>query len=348
MIILATTADVIRLVTTSANALDVHASYVDNQTATATPYTPGRQNTAIAAAATTTVLSAPAASTQRQLKKLTANARGGANTVTVEYFDGTTAFRALQVTLAASETLEYEDLTGWIIHDATGAVKTAAGVVAGRLLRAPQYLTSGTSINHPTGTALIKVYGVGGGGAGGGVNAAAQAIGACGGSATYGEKIFVAGAASSTYVVGAAGVGVSGGAGGNGTASTFTHNGTTVTLPFGVGAGTTAGGATLKSQAGGPGGGAATNADFSINGQGGGDAVNNGVAAPIFSAHSGPGGGTPLGLGGMGRVTVSTQAAGAAGTGFGAGGAGILNGTTATALAGANGTQGIWIVEEYS
>ncbi|HET6280546.1 MAG TPA: hypothetical protein VFH73_06255, partial [Polyangia bacterium] len=118
MIILTGAADVIRLVTTSANALDVHVSWVDNQTATATPYTPGRTNTAIAAAATTTVLAAPAPSTQRQVKKVMACARGGANTVTVEFFDGTTAFRQLQVTLASGETLEYEDLCGWSVRDA--------------------------------------------------------------------------------------------------------------------------------------------------------------------------------------------------------------------------------------
>lgn len=344
MIILATTTDVIRLVTTSANALDVHVSWVDNQTATATPYTPGRQNTAIAAAATTTVLGAPAASTQRQLKKLQACARGGANTVTVEFFDGTTAFRALQVTLATGETLEYEDLCGWTIHDATGAVKTT-GVGSGRLLRARQYLTAGTTINHPTGTATIMVFGVGGGGAGGGVNAAAQAIGAGGGSATYGERTFVAGAASSTYVVGSAGAGVSGAAGGNGTNSTFTHNGTTVTLPFGTGGGVAAGAAAIKAANGGAGGGAATNADLSILGQIGNDAVN--TTAPVFS-FGGGGASTPLGLGGGDNVTIATQIAGNGATGFGAGGGGALNGTTATALAGANGTQGVWVVEEYS
>jgi hypothetical protein len=124
MIILSGTSDVIRLVTTAAVALDVHASWVDNQTATATPYTPGRTNTAITTATTTTVLAAPAASTQRQLKKLMANARGGANTVTVEYFDGATAFRQLQVALLTGESIEYEDLAGWAIRDANGVLKT--------------------------------------------------------------------------------------------------------------------------------------------------------------------------------------------------------------------------------
>lgn len=345
MIILATTSDVIRLVTTSANALDVHASWVDNQTATATPYTPGRTNTAIAAAATTTVLASPAVSTQRQLKKLTACARGGANTVTVEYFDGTTAFRALSVTLASGEKLEYEDLCGWSVSDATGALKTT-GVGSGRLLRAQQILTSGTTITHPVGTATIFVRGVAGGGAGGGVNAAAQAIGANGGSGTYCEKTFVAGAPSSTYVVGAAGVGVSGSAGGGGTNSTFTHNGLVVTIPSGAGGGVAAGAAAIKSAAGGVGGGTATNADLGISGQAGAYAVN--TTAPVFSMHAGPGGSTPLGNGGQGRATVGAQIAGDPGTGFGSGGSGALNGTTATALAGANGAPGVWIVEEYA
>jgi hypothetical protein len=124
MIVLASTTDILRVATSSANAIDVHCTYVDNSTAI---YTPARQNTTISAIATTTVLSSPAASVQRQLKKFAACARGGANTIILEYYDGTTAYRSLSVTLAVNETLEYEDAFGWRVTDVAGAVKQSGG-----------------------------------------------------------------------------------------------------------------------------------------------------------------------------------------------------------------------------
>lgn len=121
MIVLATTSDVLRLVTSTAAALDVHATFVDNAAAS---YTPGRQNTTITTVTTTTVVSAPAASNmQRGVKHVSAHARGGVNTVTVEYFDGANAFRLESVALGDGETLEYEDAHGWRVLTAAGEVK---------------------------------------------------------------------------------------------------------------------------------------------------------------------------------------------------------------------------------
>jgi hypothetical protein len=223
------------------------------------------------------------------------------------------------------------------------------GFIEGRLLRAPQVLTSGTgaTINHPTGTRIIKIRGVGGGGAGGGSNAAAGALGANGAAGTYGEKTFTATTTSSTYTVGTAGVGVSGANGGAGTASTFTHGATTVTLPGGGGGAATAGGASVATASGGASGGAATNADVSVPGQRGSDALRPAAATtPVL--HCGPGGSNPLGTGAPASATALVSASGRDGTGFGAGGGGRLNGTSVTAAVGGDGTVGIWIVEEYS
>jgi hypothetical protein len=552
MIVLNTTSDIVQITTTTANALDVHVTYVDN--VTAAPYTSARQNTAIASSTTTTVLSSPAASTQRQLKVLTAVAKGGANAVTPKLFDGTTTFNLFGngISLLPNETLSYEDARGWFVLDALGQVKqvgatgptgptgsqgltgpagfayepeepqeplllrgiqgpvggqgpqgvngppggfgsdgddgadpmmipgvqglqgiqgptgitgsqgapgfavpgadpeepeapwvfgsgftqltgpvtagpgagpqqtaispnavaltnlaqiatltllgnntggtanvlalteaqvktllaiafgdvsgtlaatqfpaltgavtsvagalaTSVGTIPGRLLRAPQILTSGTSITHAAGTNTIVVEGVGGGGAGGGAGALAGAIGGNGGSGTYGRKTFTSAAASSTFVIGSAGAGSSGAAGGNGTNSTFTNNAVTMTLPLGSGGAITAGAATVATAAGGAGGGAATNADFSINGQAGGAAMR--PAAAVNALHSGPGGSNPLGQGGASHATAGTVAAGSAATGFGAGGSGVLNGSTAVASAGANGTAGAFIVWEFA
>jgi hypothetical protein len=146
MIVLGNTTDLIQIVTSAANALDVHASYVGNTTSS---YTPTAQNTLITTATTTTVLSSPPANTQRGLKKLTANARGGANTVTVNFFDGTSTYRLISVALLANETLEYEDGgTGWGVKNADGAVK----------LSGPTGATGATGATGPAPTGVIQSH----------------------------------------------------------------------------------------------------------------------------------------------------------------------------------------------
>lgn len=133
MIVLSATADVIRVLTSTANAVAVHASFVDNTT---TAYTPSRQNTAIASIATTTVVSSPAASTQRHVKHISFRATGGANVLTVQFFDGTTAFQIFSASLASGEHLEFNDLAGWRVLDAAGQVKyvVASGGIAGHVI----------------------------------------------------------------------------------------------------------------------------------------------------------------------------------------------------------------------
>lgn len=215
-----------------------------------------------------------------------------------------------------------------------------------RLLRAPQILTSGTSISHPTGTRLILVEGVGGGGASGGLSATAGSIGGGGSSGTYGRKTYTAAAASSTFAIGAAGTGVSGANGNAGGASTFTHNAVTLTLPGGPGGAFQAGAAAVGSVAGGVTATGATNADFSIAGQGGNDSQR--PAAATTPCVAGGGGSNPLGFGGPTKWTSTTQLAALAPSGFGAGGPGRANGTTATAAAGNNGTAGAFIVWEFA
>jgi len=120
MIVLDTTSMVLRLVSSSTSALDVTA---DATTFTASSATPVAQNTAITTATTTTVVSAPAASAQKIVKNVTVENKGTAsNTVSVERFDGTTAFKITNVTLNAGETLVYND-AGWQVLDANGRLK---------------------------------------------------------------------------------------------------------------------------------------------------------------------------------------------------------------------------------
>lgn len=67
MLLLTATTGSLQLVTSSAAAIDVHATWIDTASGAITP---GRQNTQIVAAATTQVVPSPAASTQRNIKTL--------------------------------------------------------------------------------------------------------------------------------------------------------------------------------------------------------------------------------------------------------------------------------------
>ena len=226
------------------------------------------------------------------------------------------------------------------------------GFGAGRLLRAPQVLTAGTTITHPAGTKTIVVEVIGGGGGGGGaVNSAAANItlGAGGGSGAYAEKTFAASSLTSTYAIGTAGAAGAntGAAAGNGGSSTFTHGGVTVTAPGGNGApantgagmaGVTGAGVALA----GPGGAAAvaTGGDLNEGGTDGGWGCR-------FSGTTGQSGGGAgiYGGGGGGRTT---QGNGNAATGPGAGGAGGLSTNAGGAVTGGTGGTGLIIVREYS
>jgi hypothetical protein len=124
MINLVGTSDIIRLITSSTANIAVHASWMD---LSGTTVTPGRTNTAIASAATTTIVAAPTASTQRNIKTLTiSNTHASTvNTVTVRYFDGTTEFQLFKRDLAAGEMVVYdEDGGGFSVRDSAGRILT--------------------------------------------------------------------------------------------------------------------------------------------------------------------------------------------------------------------------------
>lgn len=92
MIILASTSDLIQVVTgTAVTNIDVHASWVNNNAGTITP---GRTNTRISTATTTTVVAAPASSSDyRNVKLITVRntSASTSTTLTINHTDGTTA-----------------------------------------------------------------------------------------------------------------------------------------------------------------------------------------------------------------------------------------------------------------
>lgn len=125
MLLLTSTSDLIQLVTSATGDIQVHASWVDNNAGTITP---DRKNTAIATATTTTVVPAPAASTQRNVKALQITNNHAANScfVEVRHTDGATPAELIGVTLLPGENLGLREDGSWVHRDANGAAYTGA------------------------------------------------------------------------------------------------------------------------------------------------------------------------------------------------------------------------------
>jgi hypothetical protein len=116
--ILKTTSELVRIITTSTANTDVQCNFADH---TSSDFTPDSQNTKISTAATTTVIGAPAASTKRQVKSIMIHNVHAtlAQTVTIEIFDGTNSFAVYNCTLSASEH-SFFDGVNWIRYNASG------------------------------------------------------------------------------------------------------------------------------------------------------------------------------------------------------------------------------------
>ena len=143
MIILASTADLVRVVTSHSALVEVHASYVDLN---GTTVTPGRLNTLISTATTTTVVASPASSTVRNIKHLniTNNHAGQSCIVTVEHSDGTTVIELMSFTLLPGENMILNEEGRWAHRDAQGAEYPPAGLGAYTGYSVP-FMKSGTA-----------------------------------------------------------------------------------------------------------------------------------------------------------------------------------------------------------
>lgn len=160
MLLLTSTSDKIQLVTSSTSALEVHATYVDNN---AGAITPDRDNTEIVTATTTDVVGSPASGVQRNLQTLLVrNAGGTTNTVTVRHTDGTTAVDVFSVALGAGESIQYLDGVGFQVIAATGAVKTSQnqGANAASSDFSAAVLAADVTNNNGTANTLADVTGL--------------------------------------------------------------------------------------------------------------------------------------------------------------------------------------------
>ena len=124
MLLLTSTSDLLRVTTSSTAPLEIHATWVDNASGTITP---GRTNTEVTTATTTTVVGSPGASTQRTVQTLLVrNSHAStSNDVTVLHTDGTTVVDVFKATLAAGEVLQFLDGVGFQVLTIAGAVKTS-------------------------------------------------------------------------------------------------------------------------------------------------------------------------------------------------------------------------------
>lgn len=342
MLLLTSTSDLLKVVTSASNAVDTHASYVDVSGATVTP---GRLNLNIAAATTTNVVTSPGASTQRNVKNLTICNKDASvsNTITVQHFDGSITVQLIKLTLLAGYSLIYNDADGWTLIDASGG--RVVTPLVGRYLGTT--VVTSASANFTTGkqTNTIRVRGVGGGGGGAGCTSVASAAsgGGGGGAGGYAEKTFaVSPNTAYAYTCGALGAGNSGAAGSNGGNSTFVVGATTVTANGGTGGVVATALTTLSSYKGGAGGAVSTNGDVNSAGAPGECGHVTVVATPV-----GCGGGGGAGPFGKGGDPISAVGTGSAAAGNGGGGGGALTGASAVRTGGA-GTAGCWVIDEYS
>lgn len=131
MILLKATTETLEIMTSSIADIDYSISYAD---ITTTTFLPSTAEGKIVAITTVTALSAPAASTQRQIKLITISNRHAstANTVLVKKdISGVEYYLTPVSKLLAGETMQYIDGQGWKFYTSTGALKIDGTVAAG-------------------------------------------------------------------------------------------------------------------------------------------------------------------------------------------------------------------------
>ncbi len=122
MFLLTNTNETFEVLTSAAGSVMVTAAYAD---ITTTTFVPGASQSAITTGTTTTVVSAPAASTQRQIKQITIhNDHTTSNTVRLmKDVAGTEYHITGNIPLQPQETLQYVDGDGFKVIDASGRIK---------------------------------------------------------------------------------------------------------------------------------------------------------------------------------------------------------------------------------
>lgn len=126
--ILSDTTHSLEVVTTTTAPIDYFASFVDYST---TGVTPSSTQGAITTATTTTYVSAPAASTQRQMRRATFKNRSTttANRLTFQKDVGGTNYEGYTVTLGPGESVKQDGDGEWAVYDSAGILRVPATTV---------------------------------------------------------------------------------------------------------------------------------------------------------------------------------------------------------------------------
>ncbi len=333
--LLTSTSDKIRLVTSVAGDVRVQASYVDLSGSTVTP---GRLNSSISTATTTDIVASPASSTQRKIKYVSIwnDSSSSANSVTVQHTDGTTVVDIYVVSLPSQSGLTYVDGQGWTV------------IGNSRPTNIQTFSASGTW-NKPTSfnprVVMVRVWGAGGGGGGGSSLATATVTkgGGGGGGGCFVERIFLASDLANDVSVtigagGSAGTGATaGGSGGDGGVGGNTTFGSLLT-GYGGGGGRGGQNSALATGGGGGGGGhsAGQTATAAVGGNGG-QPISSGPGFDIQGVTGAVGSGNSyyghFGGGGGGGSTNAAASTSGGGSLFGGGGGGSGGGTSAVPAA---------------
>ena len=130
MILLTSSSDLLEVVTgASVSDIYVQASFVDLSSVNV--LTPGRQNTIITTATTTTVVPSPAAGTNRALKNLCIfNSSASPCQVSILHTDGTNSVEIFNYTTQTGESIYWSEGRGFYVQDANGNLKTGQTTTA--------------------------------------------------------------------------------------------------------------------------------------------------------------------------------------------------------------------------
>jgi hypothetical protein len=161
MILLKATTETLTLTTSTIADIDYSISYADITTST---FSPSTSEGKIITATTTTVLTAPAASTQRQVKLISITNRHASTTNTVvisKVVSGTSYYLTPVATLLAGESMQYMDGQGWIFYTSTGAQKrdgtTAAGANTDILYNNNGIIAGDTGLTYDTTNNILGI-----------------------------------------------------------------------------------------------------------------------------------------------------------------------------------------------
>ncbi len=159
MIILASTSDSLRLVTDKAVNLDVQTAWADLSGSTITP---GRTNTLITTATTTTIVSSPGSSTYRSVKSIIIRNRSSlleSRVTVIHRANGSTDAQMVSVSLQGGDTYCYTEHDGWKYirapYGVMGSVGTRSWVTPTAGVLYTHVLTENISNAHVTANRLI-------------------------------------------------------------------------------------------------------------------------------------------------------------------------------------------------